>query len=155
MKLFSEAAEYGLRTAIWLADHPGQLWTIREIAAGTRSKPGYLIRVIQMLARAGIVLSQRGVGGGVSLNVDPGRLTVLDVINAVDPMARIKTCPLGLKSHGTNLCSMHSCIDETMGRIEVEFAKVTIFAMLNDATRTHPMRESADCPVNLGGGDGK
>ena len=149
MKLFSEAAEYGLRTAIWLADHPGQLWTIREIAEGTRSKAGYLIRVIQMLARAGIVLSQRGVGGGVSLNVNPGLLTVLDVINAVDPMARIKTCPLGLKSHGTNLCSMHGCIDETMGRIEFEFSKVTILAMLNDATRTHPLRESVDRLVKL------
>ena len=155
MKLFSEAAEYGLRTAIWLADHPGQLWTIREIAAGTRSKPGYLIRVIQMLARAGIVLSQRGVGGGVSLNVDPELLTVLDVINAVDPMARIKTCPLGLKSHGTNLCSMHRCVDQAMGMIEAEFRKVTILALLSDATQTHPLRESVERLVKVGVTRGK
>ncbi len=150
MKLFSDAAEYGLRAVVWLADHPAQSWTVREIAAGTRSKPGYLVKVMQALARAGIVASQRGVGGGVSLAVDPGQVTILDVLNAVDPMARITTCPLRLKSHGTRLCSLHRRVDNAMAMIEAEFSQVTISDLLRDSNPSHPLCESNERLARLG-----
>ena len=77
-------------------------------------------------------------------------MTILDVLNAVDPMARIKTCPLGLKSHGTKLCSLHRRVDEAMAMIEAEFAKVTISALLKDSNPTYPLCESGDRLVRLG-----
>jgi len=150
MKLFSEAVEYGLRAVIWLTEHPGQFWTVREIAEGTQAKAGYLIRVVQILARAEIVRAQRGVGGGVSLKADPAHLSVLDVINAVDPLARIKFCPLGLKSHGTRLCSMHRCVDKAMATIESEFSKVTIQDLLSDGNPTRPLQETVGKLVGVG-----
>jgi len=150
MKLFSEAAEYALRAVVWLADHSDQSWTVRQIALGTQSKPGYLVKVLQALARAGIVASQRGVGGGVSLQADPQTVTILDVLNAVDPMARITHCPLGLKSHGTKLCALHRRVDEAMAMIQTEFSRATIADLLSDRNPSHPLCESDNRLVRLG-----
>ena len=139
MKLFTEAAEYALRAAVWLADHPGQAWTVRQIADGTQSKAGYLIRVIHALARADIVSSQGGVGGGVVLKANPRSTSILDVLNAVDPMARIKTCPLGLKTHGKDLCALHLRVDQSMAMIEEEFSKTTLADLLSDKNPSKPL----------------
>ena len=139
MKLFSEAAEYGMRAVIWLADHPGQLWTVREIAEGTKSKAGYLVRVLQLLARAQIVTAQRGAGGGIALSIAPADLSILDVLNAVDPMARITTCPLGLAEHGAKLCSLHRRLDEAAARIETNFAKVSVADLLDEKNPSRPL----------------
>src|SRR5690606_17155548 len=97
MKLLSEAAEYGLRAVVWLAQRPGGYWKVREIAKGTRAAPGYLVKVLQGLARAGILSAQRGSQGGFRLERDPAGLTALEVINAIDPIERIRACPLGLE----------------------------------------------------------
>lgn len=143
MKLLSEAAEYGLRAVVWLATHPEQSWTVRQIAEATQSKPGYLVKVLQALARAQIVTAQRGVGGGIQLEVSPDDLCILDVINAIDPMARITHCPLGLKSHGKQLCSLHRQIDQTVERIERQFAKVSVSDVLNERNVVRPLCEYA------------
>ena len=42
----------------------------------------------------------------------PTEVTILDVVNAVDPIQRIKTCPLGLKTHGVRLCPLHRRMDD-------------------------------------------
>ena len=65
---------------------------------------------------------QRGIGGGVSLVSLPTELTILDIVNAVEPIQRIKTCPLELKSHGTQLCALHSHMDASLRNMEEAFA---------------------------------
>ncbi len=149
MKLFSEAAEYGMRAVVWLADHPGQLWTVREIAEGTKSTPGYLVKVLQLLAKAQIVTAQRGAGGGVALNVAPADLSILDVLNAVDPIARITTCPLGLAQHGTKLCSLHRQVDDAIAQIERTFSKVSVADLLQEDNPSRPLCESSGRRVKL------
>jgi Rrf2 family protein len=57
---------------------------------------GYLSKVLQSLGRAQLVNSQRGLHGGFTLARAPSELTVWEVIQAVDPLQRIRSCPLGL-----------------------------------------------------------
>mgnify|MGYP001314960641 CR=1 FL=1 len=139
MRLLSDAAEYALRAAVWLAERRSQPHTTQQIAAGTRASPGYLAKVLQMLARAEIVRGQRGVGGGWILDRDPGALTVLDVINAVDPVERITRCPLGLAEHGTELCALHRRVDDAIAHLEHAFASTTIAEILADTKRHKPL----------------
>lgn len=139
MKLFSEACEYGLRAVVWLASKPNRPHTVREISEGTQSKPGYLVKVMQRLAKAGILSAQRGVQGGFMLESAIESLTVLDVINAVDPIERIQTCPLGLKAHGIHLCPLHRRLDDALFSIEKGFGAVTIADLINEPTRSKPM----------------
>ena len=139
MRILSDACEYALRAVIWLAQRPGQAQKVREIAEGTRSAPGYLVKVLQGLAKAGILSAQRGSQGGFTLERDPERLTVLQVINAIDPIERIRTCPLGLESHGECLCPMHRQIDDALALIEASFGASTIAQLINTPSTSVPL----------------
>lgn len=139
MKLLSDAAEYALRAVVWLAQRPGEPQKVRELAEGTHAAPGYLVKVLQSLTKAGILSAQRGSRGGFTLERDPTTLTVLEVINAVDPLERILTCPLGLESHGTHLCPMHKKIDDAMAKIEASFGSSTIAYLLTQPSRSQPL----------------
>lgn len=136
MKLLSEACEYALRAVVWMALHPGEAHKVRDIAEHTHAAPGYLVKVMQTLAKADIVSGQRGSNGGFTLRRDPATLSVLEVINAIDPLERIRTCPLGLEGHGARLCPMHRRIDDAVAAIEKSFADSTILDMINEPTRS-------------------
>ncbi len=139
MKLLSDASEYALRAVVWLAQRPGLPQKTREIAEGTHAAPGYLVKVLQSLAKAGILSAQRGSHGGFSLERDPRDLSVLDVIEAVDPIERIRTCPLGLPAHGECLCPMHRRIDDALAEIERNFAVSTIHELITQPSRSRPL----------------
>jgi Rrf2 family protein len=146
VKLLSDACEYAVRAVVWMAQRPGQPQKVREIAQGTHAAPGYLVKVLQALVKAGILSAQRGSHGGFSLERDPASLSVLEVINAIDPIARIQACPLGLPGHGTDLCTVHHCIDHALATIEEAFGASTIADLLTSETRPAPMCDSAPCP---------
>lgn len=95
----------------------------------------YLRKVINKLAQAGIVESQRGKGGGLRLLIAPDKLTLLAVINATNPIQRIISCPLGQKDH-LELCPLHSELDEAIAHIIKLLANRTIGELL--ATRKKP-----------------
>lgn len=124
---------------IWLIQEPTALRTTREIAAGTRTPPDYISKVLQLLAKSGLVRGQRGLGGGFQFAGDPTTVTVLDVINAVDPLERIHTCPLGLKAHGTNLCPLHRGMNDAVDRMETEFATTKLTDLLNTGSSSVPL----------------
>jgi len=135
MKLLSDASEYALRAVVWLAQCPREPKKVREIAAETCAAPGYLVKVLQSLAKAGILSAQRGIHGGFTLVRKPAELSVLEVINAVDPIERIRHCPLALESHQGRLCPMHQRIDDAMATIEAAFQDATIEQLLRDSER--------------------
>ncbi len=128
--MLSQTAEYALRAAVCLAASPDERLTTPRIAAITRVPAGYLSKVLQALARAGLVESYRGLGGGFVLARPAAELTVLEVINAVDPIRRITTCPLHIAAHGTSLCPLHRRLDGAIAAVEVAFAATTIAEIL-------------------------
>ncbi len=138
MRLLSDASEYALRAVIWLAQGGAEPKKVRDIAEATRSAPGYLVKVLQGLAKAGILSAQRGTRGGFALIRDPAALSLLEVIDAVDPLKRIQCCPLGLTGHGQHLCPLHERIDKALAAVEVGFRESTIKDLLNDPDRVGP-----------------
>src|SRR5947209_1382778 len=127
--MISQTAEYALRAIVYLAAQPGEPRTVQQIAEATRVPAGYLSKVMQGLSRAGLVHSQRGLHGGFTLNAPPDRLTVFDVVQAVDPIRRISSCPLGLKGH-VNLCPLHRRLDNAMALDEKALRESTIAELL-------------------------
>src|SRR5689334_6534442 len=110
---------------IHLADHSPAPQTTDQIAMATLVPKPYLSKVIQGLCFANILQSKRGVGGGIALAKSPSNLTILDVVNAVEPIARIRQCPLGLTTHGLRLCPLHKRMDSTSAMIEAAFRSTT------------------------------
>src|SRR6185369_12131592 len=105
--IITQSAEYALRAAVVLARAETNAMTAPQLAEVAKIPVHYLSKVLQALRRAGVVSSQRGTGGGFVLSRPAAQITVLEVVNALDPIERIHTCPLKLKSHGTNLCALH------------------------------------------------
>lgn len=136
MKLLSDACEYALRAVVWLAQQPQDHYTVGQIAEATSAAPGYLVKVLQALAKADILAARRGSQGGFKLTRSPAELSVLDVIRAVDPPQRIQTCPLGRGSHDKALCPLHWRIDQAIAALEQSFAQVTIQDLIRETVRT-------------------
>ena len=123
---FSQTAEYALRAAVWLGTQPRKPSTTKEAAQATGVPAGYLCKVLQLLGRAKLVSSKRGLHGGYMLARPADQISVLDVINAVDPIQHIRRCPFGLESHQRQLCGLHARLNDAIALIERVFAKSTI-----------------------------
>ncbi|MDA3960442.1 MAG: Rrf2 family transcriptional regulator [Planctomycetota bacterium] len=140
--MISQTAEYALRAIVFLADHEGESHTSERISATTKVPVGYLSKILQGLVRAGLVNSQRGPYGGFTLAVSSEKLTVYDVVQAVDPIHRIHGCPLEISGHGVNLCPLHRLLDNVVASVERSFRKVTIHSLLLDREGgSHPLCE--------------
>lgn len=137
--MFSQTVEYALRAAVYLAARDGAPATTEDVAARTRVPAPYLAKVLQGLVRAGLVKSQRGVGGGVTLARDPAELTILEVVNAVEPIKRITTCPLGLPGHGARLCPLHKRVDAALAAVEAAFGGTTLAEVLGEPSASAPL----------------
>jgi Rrf2 family protein len=130
--MISQTAEYALRAAVYLAAEADTPQTVQQIAEVTRVPAGYLSKVMQSLSRAGIVHSQRGLHGGFTLQISADKLTVLDVVQAVDPIRRIRSCPLGLKGH-ISLCPLHRRLDHAIAMVEDALRQSTLAELLAEA----------------------
>ena len=129
--MLTQTVEYALRAAVYLATRAPDPATTEDVALRTNVPAAYLAKILQGLSRAGLVRSQRGVGGGVSLGRSPGEMTVLEVVNAVEPIRRITTCPLGTADHIVSLCPLHSRIDAAIAAFEEAFGGVTLADMIS------------------------
>jgi Rrf2 family protein len=143
-QMISQTAEYALRAIVYLADQDGSPRTTAQIAGATQVPPGYLAKVMQSLGRARLVNSQRGINGGFSLCATPNQLSVLEVINAVDPIRRYDSCPLGL--HGVDLCQLHRRLDDVTQMAEQVLGETSIADLLNAPPRETSLCRFPDSP---------
>ncbi len=137
--MITQTAEYALRAITHMALNPDQPQTAQQVAAATHVSLPYLSKVLQSLSRAGLIQAQRGLHGGFTLLQDTAVLTVYDIVQAVDPLKRIVTCPLGLTAHGKNLCPLHRKLDDAMNLVEQSFRSTTIADILNEPTESKPL----------------
>jgi Rrf2 family protein len=139
--MIPKTAEYALRAVVVLARDRERAHVAEQIAEVTHVPRRYTHKVLQALVRAGLVLSGSGPGGGYRLRRNPEELSILDVVSAVEPIPRIRHCPLGLKEH-TSLCPLHRELDEACAVTEQAFARVTIAALLDQAAGAPPLCEA-------------
>jgi Rrf2 family protein len=126
--MISQTVEYALRAMSNLASLQGAATTSEAIAQATRVPQGYLSKIMRDLVCAELVKSFRGPRGGFVLARDANSITVLDIVNAVDPIRRITRCPLDDPRHA-NLCPLHRCLDDALAHLEQIFRSTTLGGM--------------------------
>lgn len=138
-----QSAEYALRAIVWLASQGESTVGTAEIARRTHVPPGYMSKVLQTLARAGLVQSNPGRTGGFRLTRPAEQISVLEVVNAVDVVERIRRCPLGLESHNHTLCPLHRRLDQVAEMVERAYGETTIAEIVAETTPVRALCESA------------
>jgi Rrf2 family protein len=117
---------------IYLTEHKDDSATAIDIAKATLVPPGYTVKVLQQLGRAGLSKGQRGRNGGFTLACDPFQVTLLEVVNAIDPLERITTCPLGRSDHQHTLCPLHKQIDHAIGELVQNLSSMSLQNVIED-----------------------
>jgi Rrf2 family protein len=139
--MFTQTVEYALRAMVCLANSEASAQTRSQLVEQTKVPSAYLAKVMREMNRAGLVHAQRGVNGGFTLAKPAADVSLLEVMNAVDPLPRIPTCPLNLRSHGSRLCGLHRYLDDSMAALEHSLAKKSLADLVAEKTGSIPLCE--------------
>lgn len=94
--------DYSLRILMYLAAKRGEAATIQEVSTKLGLSQTHMMRIAAKLAGSGLVLATRGRAGGLTLGMDARRITVEDVVRAIEPDFALVEC-LG---HSERTCSI-------------------------------------------------
>lgn len=139
--MISQAVEYSLRAMVMLAKSGERPETVKNIAEVGKIPAPYLSKLLQGLTRAGLITSQRGIGGGYVLARPAAEITLAHIVNEVEPLQRINRCPLGIKGH-IKLCPLHRRLDEAMAMVEKAFCDTTLQDICDEKSDSIPLCES-------------
>lgn len=126
--IITRATDYSIRAVLRMAEHhPTSVVSKHEICTAEGITPAFLAKILQPLIKSGIVRSKRGVSGGFALAKDPSKLTVLDIMKAVDEPLELNRCVLKNKPCvKNNMCPVHDLWLEAKDSFEAVFSKQTL-----------------------------
>lgn len=88
--IVTREADYAVRCVLEVA-RSGRM-SAAEVARLQDISPTFLGKIVQSLAKAGILSTRRGVGGGITLAVPADSLTMLQVVEAVEGPLFLNEC---------------------------------------------------------------
>ena len=146
----NEGVEWALHSCVNLCFIPGETVTAKRLAAFYELPTAYLNKQLQALSRAGILSSTSGPKGGFQLARQPDKITVLDVVVAIDGPEEAFRCTQILKAgpgaDPKNDYRKTCLVSMTMRKAELtyrrELAGKTIADLVNQVETTYP--ETAD-----------
>ena len=100
----SEYTDYTLRVLMYCARHRERLVTISELAEQHGLSKGHLMKVVNDLARQGLLETTRGRGGGLRLSKEPSLIRIGDVVRSSETDFRLVEC----FDASTNACTLTS-----------------------------------------------
>lgn len=100
----SEAASLAIHAVVLIAQ-TDKLINVNQIAEATAASKNHLAKVMQRLAKQGIVTSSRGPNGGFKLKVDPKELTLYRVYECIEGPIELDGCPLD-----RDICPFEKCL---------------------------------------------
>jgi len=142
VSLYGSAVEYALHCLLWLAAGRDPPASSRDLAELTGVSPALVAKLLPRLEKAGVLEAQSGIAGGYRLARRPEEISVLDVVEAVDPGKRLFDCkevrlkcplfgeePPTWASHG--LCSIHAVMLRAEKSMRREMARTNLLDIAN------------------------
>ena len=119
MVVCSRACAYAVKALVRLARQgPGAPVKAREIAARENIPYAFLAKVLHQLVRAGIVSSSPGLTGGFRLRVPASKISLIDIVEAVDGLAQFRQCFTGIaECNEASPCPMHASWEKVRAEI--------------------------------------
>ena len=150
MSLYGSSVEYGLHCILSLvgpADSKPP--SSREMAEFQGVSPSYVAKLFTKLVQAGLVVSGEGISGGYRLARDPARISVWDVVHALEGDKPLFECreirrdcvlfdgdPPRWATRG--LCPIHAAMREAEARMRDSLKTVTLADLAGQVSKSAP-----------------
>ncbi|MGM0689333.1 MAG: RrF2 family transcriptional regulator [Bacillota bacterium] len=127
-------SEYAIRALMELAAAPeGAVIQSRSIAEKHRLPEKFLNKTIQILVRAGYIKTLRGMKGGIRLTVDPGNITIADVIQAIEGKIALNPCLAeSYFCENSSSCRVHGILKRAQDAMIAELSKETLADLVRE-----------------------
>ena len=134
--LLSQSAKYALRATIYLAESGDGPHLARDIAKALDVPAQYLAKILQDLARHGLLVSAKGRGGGFRLALPASQIELLQVVRAIDGEQFGQGCALGLPDCSDEApCALHSA----WGRLRADILGMLQQTHLSELPKGDPL----------------
>ncbi|MGE5372520.1 MAG: RrF2 family transcriptional regulator [Solirubrobacterales bacterium] len=128
--------EYAIRTMLELAASPGQILSTKVISERQDVPELFLKKTVQILARAGLVTTQRGTQGGVRLARSGDTITIADIVIAVEGPLALNVCLMpGHICGNLDTCVVHQIMNRAQNALSKELSRDTLTDILKMAEK--------------------
>lgn len=125
--MISQASSYAASALGYIASQAGEPVLVKAVARECRVPGPYLAKIVNILARKNLVLTQRGVGGGVVLARPARSITLYDLCVALDDEVLQPRCMLGnAECSGNRACPAHAFCSTSRRQLTRFLKKTTI-----------------------------
>ncbi len=138
--MLSATCKYGIRAVIFIASKSDQKINtgLKEITEKLNIPQPYLAKILQILARKKILHSSKGPHGGFYLMIPASKLTLMDVIDAIDGRNFFDSCYVtgercNFDNPDNGLCVLHNDLRQEKVRLEKFFSSKTIESLVRQA----------------------
>jgi Rrf2 family protein len=134
--IYSRSAEYAIRACAYLADvEEGKYAMVKNIAVECNTPTHFLAKILQQLARQGVLRSSKGPTGGFALRRPASEISLLELVSSIDGLSEHQRCPGGMaECNDEAQCGMHDSWKELRERI-VRYLEDTSVLDLNAAQK--------------------
>jgi Rrf2 family protein len=106
--LVTRETDYAVRCVLYLAQADDQIANVTEVSRKMHIPKTFLAKIFQRLAKAGLVVSIRGMNGGFRLAKKPSAMTLLDIMEAIQGPSCINVCAVNSKKcKRSAFCTVH------------------------------------------------
>lgn len=127
----TQFSDYALRVMMYAAAQPGRLITIDETAAVYKVSRNHLMKVVNVLTRAGYLKAVRGRAGGFTLAVAPNRIRLGAVIRMTEPdFAMVECFTDDNRCQVTPTCKLRGIIQEALNAFVATLDRYTLSDLL-------------------------
>src|SRR5260370_29677038 len=140
--IYSRSAEYAIRAFVHLAQVPeGKYAMVKNIAQQEDIPAHFLAKILQQLARKGLLRSSKGPTGGFSLRVSPDEIRLLDIVEALDGLGEYEKCASGLSECSDTMpCALHDSWKALHSRIMAYLRRNTSSSLSKQLDQARPAR---------------
>lgn len=127
--MLSSSSKYALKAVLYLTIHTSaeKKMQVREISENIDVPKAYTSKLLQILAKQGIISSSRGPKGGFYVDENNRKNSIITVVEAIDGKSKFDSCILGLKDCDTEKpCPLHNLIASSRSRIVEVFENISL-----------------------------
>jgi Rrf2 family protein len=130
-------ADYAVRCVLFLSQEAGRVVSANEISEAMSVPKSFLAKILQRLSRKGLVRSTQGAAGGFALAKEPGKVNILEVIEAIQGPSAVNVCAVDERNCDmSGACPVHPIWVELREGIEKRLRKETFAGLIRKGRNT-------------------